>query len=150
MYAIILGLHNILRWVVVVVAAIALIRAYLGWLGGRGWTGADRTIAVVFSSAMDTQLLVGFLLYIFFSPLTRAVFQNFSEAMSNPDLRFFGLEHLVYMVVAVALVHIGSSRAKKADGDENKHRQSAIWFSIAVVIILVGIPWSRPLFPGLG
>ncbi len=150
MYDILLATHNLLRWVVVILAVVALARAYLGWLGRRPWTPRDRTIGVAFASAVDTQFLLGLLLYFFFSPLTRAFLTNMGAAMGNSELRFYGIEHLFYMIIALALVHIGSSRARKAEQDRGKFRQSAIWYSIAVLLILVGIPWGRPLLPGLG
>jgi hypothetical protein len=99
---------------------------------------------VFFSSALDTQVLLGLILY-FISPLTRTALQNFGAAMSSPDLRFFALEHVFYMLIAVILVHIGSVRARRAKTDVDKHRTAAIFYSLAVLIILIAIPWSRPL-----
>jgi hypothetical protein len=150
MYNILLATHNLLRWVVLILAVVSLARAYSGWLGARSWTARDRTLGVAFSSALDTQFLLGLILYIFFSPLTRAFFTNMGAAMQSAELRFYGIEHIFYMLAALVLVHIGSSRARKAGDDRGKFRQAAIWYSVAVLLILVGIPWGRPLLPGLG
>ena len=143
-YTVILSLHNLVRWVVVILAILALVRAYRGWLGRREWTDGDRKSGVFFSAALDTQLLLGLILY-FISPLTRAALQDFGAAMGNPGLRFFALEHVFYMLLAVILVHIGSVRSRRARTDLDKHRLAAIFYTLAVVLILIAIPWSRPL-----
>jgi hypothetical protein len=149
MYPVTLALHNIVRWIVVVTAILALVRAYRGWLRKGDWIDADRRAGVFFTSAMDTQLLLGLLLYLFFSPITRAALSNFGAAMSNPGARFFALEHLFYMLLAVVFAHLGSAFSKKAAQPVDKHRRAAIWYTLAALAILLGMPWMRPLFPGL-
>ena len=61
-----LSLHNILRWVVVVLALAAVVNAFWGWLGQRTWTERDRKLGTYFSIALDIQFLLGVLLYFFF------------------------------------------------------------------------------------
>lgn len=151
MYVAFLAVHNVLRWVVVVLALIALLRAYRGWFGKRDWQPADRKIGSFFAMSMDLQLLVGLILYLFLSPLTRPLFQGqMSLVMQNEQLRFFGVEHILLMVVSVVFVHLGTVLSRRAEQSLLKHRQAAIWFSLAVLALLAGIPWWRPFFPGLG
>jgi uncharacterized membrane protein YozB (DUF420 family) len=150
MYPFILAVHNILRWIIVILAVLALARAYLGWFGQRPWTERDRRIGVFFTSALDVQLLLGLILYFALSPITRAAFQNFGAAMGNDVARFFAVEHILYMVLAIVLAHIGSASARRAANDVDKHRRMAIWFTLAVLALLLGIPWFRPILPGLG
>jgi len=149
MYPVILALHNIVRWIVVVTAILALVRAYRGWLRKGAWTDADRRAGVFFTSAMDTQLLLGLLLYLFFSPITRAALANIGAAMSDPGARFFAFEHLFYMFVAVVFAHLGSAFSKKSEQPTSRHRVAAIWYTLSVLAILLGMPWMRPLLPGL-
>lgn len=149
MYPVILALHNIVRWIVVVTAILALVRAYRGWLKKGDWTDADRRAGVFFTSAMDTQLLLGLLLYLFFSPITRAALSNIGAAMSDPGARFFALEHLLYMFVAVVFAHLGSTFSKKALQPVDRHRVGAIWYTLSALAIILGMPWMRPLLPGL-
>ena len=150
MYSFVLAVHNILRWVAIILAIVALARAYSGWLGRQEWTATDRKIGVFFASAMDVQLLLGLVLYIVLSPTTRAAFSDFGAAMRIPDMRFFALEHILYMVIAIVCVHIGTAAARKATQAVDKHRQAAIWFSLGGLALLLGMPWFRPWLPGLG
>jgi hypothetical protein len=152
MYPFILAVHNIVRWVVLILGFLAVLRAFIGWLGKHAWIPADPKIGTFFTSAIDTQLLLGLLLYIFFSPFTLQAIRNFgfSYIMSQPDYRFFALEHLVYMLLAVVFAHLGNALPKKVDNPVDKHRRAAIWFGLAFLVILLGMPWFRPLLPGLG
>jgi hypothetical protein len=134
-----------MRWVVIILAILALVRAYLGWLGNRPWTEQDRRVGSFFAMSIDIQLLLGLLLYFFLSPLTRQALQDFGAAMSNSGLRFFGLEHVFYLIVAVVLAHLGSVFSRRAKTDTSKHRTAAIFYTLAVLVILIAIPWSRPL-----
>jgi len=145
MYPIVLTLHNLVRWVVVILAVAATVRAFIGWFGKKEWTALDNRLGVLFSSSMDVQLLLGLLLYFFLSPITRAALKNFGAAMSNSELRFFAVEHVTVMFAAVVLAHIGRMLSKKATEATAKHRLAAILFGLAILAIVSAIPWSRPL-----
>jgi len=98
-------------------------------------------------------MLVGLILYGLLSPITWAAFSNMGAAMKDPTLRFYAVEHVVMMVIAIALVHIGRTRVQKATSDAAKHRTAAIFFGLALILILAGIPWpfrevGRPLLLG--
>jgi len=145
MYPIVLSLHNLVRWVVVILALAATVRALIGWFGKKEWTALDNQLGVLFSSSMDVQLLLGVLLYFFLSPITGTALKNFGTAMLNPELRFFAVEHVTVMFAAVVLAHVGRTLSKKAAGAVAKHRLVAIFFGLAILAIVSAIPWSRPL-----
>jgi hypothetical protein len=146
-YSFILGVHNIIRWVALILGILITVASFYGWLGKRSWSQSSRRLAVFYTSAMDIQLLLGLLLYIFFSPMTQTAFQDLSAAMGNPVMRFFALEHAFYMLLAVVFAHLGSILAKRAQDDTGKYRRSAIWFGLSIIMLLLGMPWNRPLFP---
>ena len=153
LHPILLPLHNIIRWAVVITALLAVGRALAGWFGKRPWTEMDRKTGVWFTIAMDTQVLIGLLIYFFTSPITTQALQNFGAAMGDPVRRYFAVEHIMMMLIALVLAHVGSARAKKAGSDLAKHRNAAIWFGLSIVLVLASIPWpflatGRPLFPG--
>lgn len=155
MYGFVLAIHNILRWVVLIAGLAAVIQAYRGWFGDREWTGVDRNLGILFTSFLDTQLLLGLLLYIVYSPISRAAFQDFGAAMGDSVTRFFAVEHVFYTVLAVVLGHVGTISAKRASNSKAKHQRTAIFFTVILLLLVVGIPWpwgaiSRPLIRGLG
>ena len=153
MYSALLLIHNLLRWVVLLLAILVVVRAVLGVTGRREWAAADQAGGQWFGRMLDLQMLLGLVLYIFLSPFTREAFGDFGAAMRNPPLRFFAVEHLIGMIIAVALVHIGTARVKKAKDAAQRHKNALLFYALALVIMLLSIPWpgmpaGRPLLRG--
>lgn len=145
MYTGLLHTHNMFRWLVLIVIVLAVVFAFIGWFNKRDWNKKDNTTGLILTIFMDIQFLVGIILYAFVSPLTKAAFSDFGAAMKNSALRFYAVEHILLMVIALILVHIGRSKSKKVVAPWKKHRVAAIYYGIALVLILVGIPWDRAL-----
>ncbi len=150
MHDILLALHNILRWVVVVLGIIVLGRALRGWIGQRAWEKTDRVLGVAFTSAYDIQILLGILLYFFSSSYGLSAFLNLpmGEVMGNSAYRLYAVEHPLIMILAVVFAHLGNMLPKKAKDDRTRHKQAALFFGLAILLTLAAMPWARPLFPG--
>jgi len=144
MYNILLSLHSIVRWLVLISLLIAIYKAYSGWSSNRSFSKSDNMMRIMAASFVHLQLLLGIWLY-FVSPIVNHFLHHFSEAVSEREVRFFGMEHVFMMLVAVVVITIGSSKAKKKTTDIEKFKTMAIWFSIGLFIILVSIPW--PFYP---
>ncbi len=141
MYTFLLILHSWLRWALIIVAVGAMARALIGWRGQRPWTARDDQFGLALMIVMDLQIFVGLLLYLGFSPLTQAAFQDFGAAMGNAALRFWAVEHIFGMVVALALTHVGRARSRRMGEAVARHRQAAIFFGLALIVLLATIPW---------
>ena len=146
MYTGLMHVHNIVRWLVLLAAILAIGFAFVGWLGKKDWKKSDNILGLLYTVLIDIQLLTGIILYAFVSPITKAAFADFGAAMENDTLRFYAVEHITMMIVALIVVHIGRARSKKALIVTHKHRRAAIYYSIGFIIILAGIPWSRGWF----
>lgn len=149
MYPVLLAIHNIVRWVVLILGIIVVVRGLLGWFGKREWSTLDRKLGVYFASSIDVQLLVGLILYVFLSPLTTSAFRDFGAVMSNDGLRFFAIEHAVIMLLAVVFAHLGGVYSKRASASKDKYKMASIWYGLALIAVLLGMPWMRPFLPGL-
>jgi hypothetical protein len=152
MFVTMVVLHSLLRWLVIAFGLIAVLRAISGVSGRRPWTPLDERAGRLFGIGLDVQTLVGLILYGLLSPITRAAFADMGSAMKDATLRFYAVEHLVIMLGAIALVHIGRSRVRKASPDAARHRTAAIFFTLGLLLILLGTPWpfravGRPLLP---
>jgi hypothetical protein len=72
--------------------------------------------------------------------------------MKDPYNRFFTMEHLSLMLIAWLLVHLGRVSVKRATTDIAKHKKMLLFFGVALVLILISIPWpfrqliGKPLF----
>jgi hypothetical protein len=152
MYLPLLVLHSLLRWLVLLAGLLALVRALTGIFGPRPWTPTDDRASRLFAISLDVQVTIGLVLYGVLSPITRGAFEDLGAAMRDSTLRFWAVEHVVLMLIALVLVHVGRARTRRARHDALRHRQAAIFFGIALLLVVVAIPWpwmpeARPLFP---
>jgi hypothetical protein len=150
MYSSALWLHSLLRWAVLFTGLVAWFRAIAGKTANRPWTPKDDLWGLLLTISADLQLLVGLVLYIFLSPITRLGVRNLAASMQIPAARFFTVEHAVGMLVAIALIHVARVKIRKAAEPARKHRLAMILFGIAIVVMIISIPWpglpvSRPL-----
>jgi hypothetical protein len=151
MYQSLLILHSLVRWLVLISLLVAIVRAYRGWLGNKRFLKADNIARMVAATTAHVQLVIGITLY-FISPVVRYFLNYFKEAVHQREIRFFGMEHIIMMLVAIVLLTIGSAKTKRKTTDQQKFKTMAIWFTIALLIILSSIPWhfspliSRPYF----
>jgi hypothetical protein len=90
------------------------------------------------------QVLLGLILYAL-SPLVRMGLGDLGAAMAIKELRFFAVEHITGMLIAVTLVHVGALRVRRAPDDRAKFREAVVWQSLTVASIMISIPWWRPL-----
>ncbi len=146
MYPIVLALHSWVRWLVVIAGLAALVWAVAGGAGRRSWARTDATVMRLFATSLEVQLLLGVLLYAF-SPITRAALSNFGSAMANSVVRFFSLEHVVAMVFALAVLHMGRVLVRRQPDGAPRQRLSVACYLVALAIILAAVPWP---FTGVG
>jgi uncharacterized membrane protein YbhN (UPF0104 family) len=149
MYTTVLILHSWIRWITLIAAVGATFAAVRGQVQGER-SLADRW-GLIAMMTLDIQMLLGLLLYLAVSPNMQEIRAHFGEAMKNPQLRFWAVEHVAAMFIAVVLVHVGRVLARKARTPAAKRTRLIICFGLATVLVLVGMPWpgtpaGRPLF----
>jgi membrane protein DedA with SNARE-associated domain len=88
---------------------------------------------------MHTQLIIGVLLY-FVSPTIKG-FMEAGDVMKNSAARFFVVEHAAMMIIAIAVLTVGYSKGKRAIDEATKHRKIFFAYLIALIILIVSIPW---------
>lgn len=145
MYEIVLMIHSYTRWLVLLAGVATVGLTIYGWLAHKSWSQLHNRLSLIFTIALDVQVAIGLLLY-FISPLVQMAFSDFGAAMKNSELRFFAVEHIFTMVVALALAHVGRVLAKRGKTDTLKLRNAAILFTLSLLAILSAIPWGRLRF----
>uniref|UniRef100_UPI003217EFDE hypothetical protein n=1 Tax=uncultured Draconibacterium sp. TaxID=1573823 RepID=UPI003217EFDE len=146
MYTGLLHSHNGFRWLVLFALLISILLAFSGWIGKREWKKSDNLSGLLLVLFMDLQFLIGLVLYVFVSPITKIAFNDFGAAMKNPEIRFYAVEHILMMIIALALVHIGRAKSKKDNAPWKRHRAAAIYYTLGLLVILAAIPWDRAMF----
>ncbi len=155
MYNGLLHLHSVLRWVILLLLLIALYKNFAD--RNKAFTVVHKRIGLFLLIAADITLLLG--LYQWFTGDwgLKSIQRNGMKAvMKNDVLRFFAIEHLIGMMAAIALIHIGYAYSKKNVTDAKKHKTILWLYGLALLIILLFIPWpfraagaGRHWFPGL-
>ncbi len=150
MYPTVLTIHSWLRWAALLLGAIATFNAFR-----RRAAPAERPRGQrwdwFFMLALDLQLLIGLLLYLGLSPLTREALSPPGMALRDPALRFWAITHVATMFVALVAVRVGRGFAMGERTSRARRNGRYICFGIAVLAMVAGVPWpglpnGRPLF----
>jgi hypothetical protein len=132
--------HSGLRWVVLLLLIMAIAAAWRSWKSGAEWNKKVSLFALIFT---HIQLVLGLVLY-FTSPYV----QFGAGVMKDAQLRFYTVEHIAMMLIAITLITIGYSRAKRKASPSESGKATFIFYLIGLILILVSIPW--PFRAGLG
>ncbi len=133
--------HSGLRWVVLLLLIAAIFKALMKWRSNVNYSEADRKLNLFAMISMHVQLVLGLALFLMSDKV------NFTQMKGNDMLRFFTMEHTAMMLAAITLVTIGHAKAKRATDDAKKFKTIFTFYLIALLLILVGIPWP---FRGFG
>ncbi|HNR85630.1 MAG TPA: hypothetical protein PKN22_04865 [Taishania sp.] len=124
--------HSGLRWIALILLLLAIFNAF-SKMKSPAVSAGDRKINLFAMVTFHIQYLVGLGLY-FTSPKV-----NFDQGWMKIDIfRFFGMEHVLMMTVAFILITMGFSKSKKS---ATPYKTIAIFYTIALILILAGIPW---------
>lgn len=149
-------LHSTLRWAVIILALLTLVKSYVAMSKRKSWEAKDKKPALFFMISMDIQLLIGLILY-FTGAWGLKNIQNagMGTVMKDPVGRFYAVEHLVGMLLAVVCAHIAYAFTKKSIDDQVKYKKIFRFTLLSIILILLSIPWpfreglGRALFPGM-
>lgn len=134
--------HSGLRWLFLLIIIFAIVNAIRKWKSGEKFEAKDKLLSILTIALTHTMGILGIVL-LFISPKIQ-----FTEGfMKNDQIRFYLTQHTFGMVIAIILITIGYSKAKKAVKDKAKFRKTAVWFTISLLIVLISIPWP---FWGVG
>ncbi|NQW43398.1 MAG: cytochrome B [Bacteroidetes bacterium] len=134
--------HSDVRWLVLVTAVVAIVLPFENNKTAIG--KKDKLPALAFMIMCDVQLLMGLILYFVYSAMGFEAFSSgMKTVMSTAPIRKIAVEHFVMMLAAITLVHIGYAKLKKATDVSKFKKIGLIYFGIALVLILAGIPWDR-------
>lgn len=136
MYPILVHAHSGLRWLVLVFLILAIVNAARKQSRQTAYGASDKRVSLLALIFTHVQLILGLILY-FISP--KVVFS--AETMGNTMLRFYTVEHITIMLLAIALITIGYSRAKRQSTDAQKFKTTFRFYLIGLILILISIPW---------
>jgi len=133
--------HSGWRYVVFILLIIAVIKAVSGWLGNKAYTDGDRKLNVFTLISAHIQLLLGLAVY-FAGGWYKA------DSAGSAAIRYFKMEHISMMIIAIILITVGNSKSKKLTEAIAKHRTISIFFGLALILIIVSILLMTKSVPG--
>lgn len=137
MYQGLIHFHSMWRYVALAMLLLAIVKALSGWLGKKEHTSGDVKLSLFAMISLHIQLLSGLILYAI-SPAVN--FGPMAEMMKMPN-RYWTVEHIAVMIVATIIITIGRKKALKSDEDMDKHKKTAIFYLLGLLIIFFSIPW---------
>jgi len=114
---ILLMLHSILRWIILLVAVVAIVKFALGWLRGGAFKGMDRGL-------MDLQVTLGIIYFLW-------------NGFAEEGFPAFRIEHAITMIIAAVVAHL-PARWKNAD-DKTRFRNNLFTIIAALVLVMIGL-----------
>lgn len=135
--------HSYMAYLVLAGVLISTLVALAGWFGNKTFTDKDRKLGLLGLIPSHLQWVLGVILY-FVSPLGMASFSG--EAMGESVTRLYILEHPLTMIIAVVLITVGYSKAKRQVQTGNGFKSIAIFYGLGLVLMLARIPWMA--WPG--
>lgn len=135
MYTGIKHLHSTLAYVLLAGLVIAILYVLFAYLQNRPY---NRKMTLLGLICAHLQLVVGLIAY-FVSPYG---IKNVSgAAMKDSISRLYFLEHPLMMLVAIILITVGYSRAKRLPTAKKQNANVLVFYTIGLVLILSRIPW---------
>ncbi len=139
MYEILRHTHGGIRYLLLLSIAFALFCFVTGWARNRNFSIWDKRAALISLILSHLMLVTGLVLY-FISPVSYPNQLASGEAdMTNASFRYFAVEHLMMMLIAIALLTIGYSRAKRVSHDFKKFKILLWTYLSAVVIVSISL-----------
>ncbi|NTU65593.1 MAG: hypothetical protein HGB05_19880 [Chloroflexi bacterium] len=120
----ILGLHSLVRWLVVVAAVIAVVRYVIDLVGKSPDAELGRKLMMAYTILLDVNVLLGIILLV-------------GRAIGVGQILPIWIEHAVTNLIAVVIAHIFAARAKKqADAKRTAAwRLAGVLISIALIVM---------------
>lgn len=142
MYETVQFIHSYWAYLVLIVLIIAVVNSIVGYASNKEYGATNFRIALFALIASHIQLLIGIVLY-----FTTPYFRAFSEVgmggvMKDSTLRLYNVEHPLIMILAVVLITIGYSKHKAKLTSKPKFKLLAIFYTIALILMLSRIPWN--------
>lgn len=117
----IITIHGLIRWLVALVAVVAIVRFALGWLQQMDDSNLDRGLMSAYTGLLDLNFLLGLVILVFGGGFTGQ-----------------RLEHAATMLIAIAIAHSAAAWRKSEDA-QKKFRNNLAVVVVSLIFVFVGV-----------
>ncbi len=134
--------HSLLRYIILALCLVVIYRSYLGFTRKQLFSIQDNKMSLFLLISTHTMLLIGLVQYFIGANGYKLIQLNGMKAvMKDATSRFYAVEHIFVMLLAIVLIHLGRQATKKLIPDVQKHKKLFLYTLIALILILSRIPW---------
>ena len=142
MYETVKILHSYWAYLVLLILVLATLNALAKFFGNKEYHDKDLRISLFTFIVSHIQLLLGIVFFFVSDYLSIISETGMGEVMKNADLRNKIIEHPITMLIAIILITIGFSKHKKKETSKAKFKTLAIFYTLALILVLAKIPWN--------
>ncbi|OUR91663.1 hypothetical protein A9Q87_10180 [Flavobacteriales bacterium 34_180_T64] len=142
MYSTIQFLHSYWAYLVLVILVLATFNALVKFFGDKEFDAKDFRISLFALIVTHIQLLLGIVLFFASDYLKLISEMGMGAIMKDSTLRSNIIEHPLTMIIAVVLITVGYSKHKKKLTSKPKFKMLAIFYTLALILVLAKIPWN--------
>jgi heme A synthase len=142
MYNVVKMIHSYWAYLVFIMLVIAAINALIKFFGKKEFHAVDFRISLFTLIVTHIQLLIGIVLFFASNYLSAISDMGMGEVMKNKALRSNIIEHPITMILAVVFITMGYSKHKKKLTSNSKFKMLAIFYTLALLLVLAKIPWN--------
>lgn len=128
--------HSVIRWVITFLLVYSIIVSFVKWRTNSTMGPTNLLMASFTVHFSHLQLLLGLVLYVI-SP--KVMFDK--AAMASSMIRFFTLDHVVMMLIAITCLTVGHIKAKRTKDPQLQAKRIFVWYTVGLILILAAIPW---------
>lgn len=135
--------HSYWAYLVLLILILATTNAIIGLVTKKEYSQKDFKLALLALIVTHLQFVFGTILYFLSSKIQWFNSElSVKDIMKSSDLRLYNVEHPTVMVIAIALLTIGYSKHKKKLVSTPKFKMLAIFYSLALLLVVSRIPWK--------
>ena len=130
-------LHSINRWIILILLLVTIVTAFSKWSSNKEYSEQDKKLALFTLISTHLQFIIGIILLFISNKI------SFDEGwIKNAEYRYFGMEHMLLMIIGVILITAGYSIAKRKTDAKSKFKTIWIFFGLGLLMIVFRIPWG--------
>ena len=134
--------HSGLRWLALALLVFAIVKAFGGIRSGK-YEKPNKMVNLFAMISLHIQVTIGAVLAFTSGKIN---YGSGWMTIKNPasgiaEFRFYGLEHIIMMVLAAVLITIGRKKAEKNEDLSKRNKTIAVWYTVGLILILAAIPW---------
>lgn len=135
--------HSGWAYITLIILIFAVFNAIKGLTSNKEFEDKDLRISLFTLIVAHIQLILGFIAYFASAQFAFLKEHGMRASMNDAGVRLFVVEHPLMMILAIVLITIGFSKHKKKTDDKSKFKTIAIFYGIALLFILIKIPWNQ-------